>query len=344
MLARIRPDQPRPAPPPSPPPTRPQPPPSSQPDWGARYRAAHLLYADAAAVAEPKQQHLMPEVGNGFVAAKAHGRPSKLGDYLMVGGVYNGRADSGDKELDGPSHRAQIPSFLPSVEGASAATASAHTALDMERAAFITRGTVGSGVAVEQRLYAHWTRPHLLVQEFHLASSAPGEVSFTAPKDEALWSSGIDFSGTTLSPPKPGLRIVTGSTRISETATSNTTLVAMVSTAPAPVRLPAGGNTTVFVLHAVSTSLNGSTEPSQVLAEAMGYHAAGVSAAPQLWQEHTAAWQERWADGRIEVGGDLALAQSVNASLYFLLSAIREDWPFGLSPGGLASSDYFGHV
>ena len=110
------------------------------------------------------------------------------------------------------------------------------------------------------------------------------------------------------------------------------------------VRLRAGGNTTVFVLHAVSTSLNGSTEPSQVLAEAMGYHAAGVSAAPQLWQEHTAAWQERWADGRIEVGGDLSLAQSVNASLYFLLSAIREDWPFGLSPGGLASSDYHGHV
>ena len=85
----------------------------------------------------------------------------------------------------------------------------------------------------------------------------------------------------------------------------------MVSTAPAPVRLRADGNTTVFVLHAVSTSLNGSTEPSQVLAEAMGYHAAGVSAAPQLWQEHTAAWQERWVDGRIEVGGDLSLAQSV---------------------------------
>ena len=50
-----------------------------------------------------------------------------------------------------------------------------------------------------------------------------------------------------------------------------------------------------------------------------------------------------WEHAR-EAGGDLSLAQSVNASLYFLLSAIREDWPFGLSPGGLASSDYFGHV
>ena len=55
-------------------------------------------------------------------------------------------------------------------------------------------------------------------------------------------------------------------------------------------------------------------------------------------------WRQRWAAGRIEIAGDLALAQTTNSSLYFLLSAIREDWEYGLSPGGLASSAYHGHV
>lgn len=157
QLVQIRPPGP-PPPGPTPPPAMPKhpvkPPPATQPDWGARYRAGHLLYADAAAVAAPLQQHIMPEVGNGYVGVQAHARPSIIGDYLMVGGVYNGRADSGDAELDGPSHRAMIPSFLPSIIGPTT-TIAADTALDMEQAAFITRGKAGK-VAVEQRLYAHW--------------------------------------------------------------------------------------------------------------------------------------------------------------------------------------------
>jgi trehalose/maltose hydrolase-like predicted phosphorylase len=348
MLVRIRANQPHPGPAPAP--THPvRPPPAALQDWLSRYNAGHLLYADAAAVATPLQQHIMPEVGNGYLAAQAHGRPSIVGDYLMVGGVYNGRADSGDKELDGPSHRAMIPSFLPSIAGAATATVAADTALDIERAAFITRGTTADGhVTVEHRLYAHWTRPHLLVQEFHLSTGGTAaEVSFTAPHDEALWSSGKDFQGQTLSPPpQEGLRVVQGQTRISETPDSNTTRVAMVSTAPLPIKLAAHTNKTVYVLHAVSTSLNGTVDPAAILSESMAYHRAGVVAAStaQLWAEHTHAWEERWAAGRIEIGGDLALAQSTNSSLYFLLSAIREDWVFGLSPGGLASSAYYGHV
>jgi trehalose/maltose hydrolase-like predicted phosphorylase len=45
-----------------------------------------------------------------------------------------------------------------------------------------------------------------------------------------------------------------------------------------------------------------------------------------------------------EIGGDLALSQVVNASLYYILSSIRSDWDFSLSPGGLASNSYNGHV
>ena len=111
------------------------------------------------------------------------------------------------------------------------------------------------------------------------------------------------------------------------------------------VTLAAGQKrTVVYVLHALVTSLNGTTDPKLMLAEAMARHSAAVADAPKLWGDHITAWDDRWKNGRIEIDGDLALAQVVNSSLYFLLSAIREDWAYGLSPGGLASSAYFGHV
>ena len=54
--------------------------------------------------------------------------------------------------------------------------------------------------------------------------------------------------------------------------------------------------------------------------------------------------QQRSDQGHIEVVGNLDLAQAVNASLYFIRSSIRPDWPLGLSPGGLASNSYNGHT
>lgn len=38
------------------------------------------------------------------------------------------------------------------------------------------------------------------------------------------------------------------------------------------------------------------------------------------------------------------LQKSLNASLYAIRSSIRADWPYGLSPGGLASNGYSGHT
>jgi trehalose/maltose hydrolase-like predicted phosphorylase len=45
-----------------------------------------------------------------------------------------------------------------------------------------------------------------------------------------------------------------------------------------------------------------------------------------------------------QVVGDLHLAQALNSSLYAVRSSIRPDWPYGLSPGGLASNAYEGHT
>jgi trehalose/maltose hydrolase-like predicted phosphorylase len=55
------------------------------------------------------------------------------------------------------------------------------------------------------------------------------------------------------------------------------------------------------------------------------------------------AWAAR-EESRIEILGNLGLAQAINASLYYLRSSIRLDWPWSLSPGGLATNGYNGHT
>ena len=45
----------------------------------------------------------------------------------------------------------------------------------------------------------------------------------------------------------------------------------------------------------------------------------------------------------ITVPGNVTIAATVNSSLYYILSAVRDDWPYGISPGGLSRDDYEGH-
>ena len=65
----------------------------------------------------------------------------------------------------------------------------------------------------------------------------------------------------------------------------------------------------------------------------------------QLLSEHKSAWREVWNRGKIDIEGNLELAQSVYASFYYILSSTRHDWPYGLSPGGLpGGEEYMGHT
>ncbi len=45
---------------------------------------------------------------------------------------------------------------------------------------------------------------------------------------------------------------------------------------------------------------------------------------------------ELWSSG-IEITGNLTVAASVNSSFYYILTALRDDWPYSTSPGGLAN-------
>ena len=58
---------------------------------------------------------------------------------------------------------------------------------------------------------------------------------------------------------------------------------------------------------------------------------------------HMAAWAALWQSG-YEITGRDDVAVAVNASLYAMLSAVRDDFDFSLSPGGLTNGGWQGGV
>jgi hypothetical protein len=113
---------------------------------------------------------------------------------------------------------------------------------------------------------------------------------------------------------------------------------------PLSVVVGSSGNAALF-LAAVHTTLEpavASASAALLLAkdDLAHYHSVGAAA---LAQAHSAAWAEVFAGG-IEVGGNSTLAAQVNSSLYYLLSSVRGDWPWGVSEGGISSNSYNGHM
>ena len=59
--------------------------------------------------------------------------------------------------------------------------------------------------------------------------------------------------------------------------------------------------------------------------------------------ENTAAWAALWA-GRVDVLGNPTLATEVNASEFYLWASTRDGSDWSISPAGLSSNDYNGHI
>ncbi len=62
-----------------------------------------------------------------------------------------------------------------------------------------------------------------------------------------------------------------------------------------------------------------------------------------LLSENQAAWAELW-QGRIDLSGDRTVATDVNASEFYLWSSTRSDQDWSVSPAGLSSNGYDGHI
>lgn len=86
---------------------------------------------------------------------------------------------------------------------------------------------------------------------------------------------------------------------------------------------------------------NAATDP--VTAAANDAAAAASAGYPGLLAENNAAWAKLW-QGRIDVSGNRTVATDVNASQFYLWSSTRDDQPWSVSPAGLSSNGYDGHI
>ena len=305
----------------------------------------------AAAAEEPSSTfssaelvELMPYVGNGFLAthpivgARGGVAGAYAGQTIFLGGVFNAGQFSQNR-----SHRAAIPGFSTEVAPPSGAAAetTVEYELDVRRAVLSRRWAAGSLTVTEEH-YAHRTRRNLLVHTIALENRGPalqlGVSQRSGPECGGPY--GCDVSLSAL-PGNAGVRLLNGSTLESETPESPLTTIAMASTTlPKQLRLGAGANRTLLLLSSLSSSLE-SSQPVDTATRALSEGTA--AGAQQLLAEHAQAWSVLWESGA-EVEGDEGLACAINGSLYFILSSIRDDWDFGLSPGGLASGGYHGHT
>ena len=218
-------------------------------------------------------------------------------------------------------------------------------ALDVRRAMFLARSKSHSGVTIEERWYAPLHLPELLVHEieFDATKVSPTTSRTLAVQLRGQWAAdSIDLNQQVLSI-APGFVGMIGNNRQPELLSSKHTAIAVVANAPenTSVAINAGERRILYYIQAFVSSLNS----TNVKADAVAALQSALAAPAELLPAHEAAWASRvTTGGGLEVQGDLWLAQSINASLYFIRSSIRPDWPHGLSPGGLASNGYGGHT
>ena len=287
---------------------------------------------------------LMATVGNGHVAWPIGWAAGPTLKTMYIAGVFNGvdAARSGKGTV--LSHRAAVTSPLNLRLGSDFAHEGA--ALDLRGARYLRRSRAPNGGRVEQRWYAHRSRPALLVSEVVNIGDADVAYQLSGGLGGRIDTTDIDFTlreaNVTLGDgSQAAVHVMTGATREVETVGTQPTTVSVVAT-----REEAGGATlassqTHWSVAAVVTSLESQAPEADALrAYAEAYSPANRST---LAASHAAAWAALWRSGVELHGGRRDAAVAVNASLYYLLSSVREDVQYSLSPGGLASNGYNGH-
>ena len=308
--------------------------------------------------------------------------PQEFGEFFLhVGGVFNNNVDIHGKTSI--PQRAKIPNpyaVVAHITG-TGPNVQAGTALDIEYGLF-HNVTVNndSAVRVSTTIYAHRALRSLLI--FEVAAEFPARDNPESQMTVELqrcgggvidWSQLTDFNASSTSsggaartltvkymeencdsghfcPEQVPLENCSGLSRCNNSAMPrrpNTEVGIAFEPLPAVLTLTTAQPSQQFIA-AIHTSLEpglgahnaAATAAAATLAQYSGSKSTTVRAS--LKQSHEQAWMKEWKGG-IEVGGNLTIASTVNASLYYILSATRSDWPYGLSPGGLARDSYEGH-
>lgn len=252
---------------------------------------------------------LNPSVGNGYLATTV------FSDTVYVSGIFNGR---GTKT---PSHRARIPSTA-AIIVRSNLTSNATVelfSLNVEQGVFYHRLVV-ENFTLEQKIYAHRVRQHVLVTEISLQNNMRDTVSLFLTNVFGPPSADIEFQRDDVprkSQNDPKINAMSGYIRITEEPDSRREGVAVVW-GEIPPRLlikPSAQTQTFFFITAIATSL----DAKDFVTSAREAYTAAMEKPEELLESHVQAWREIWNDGRIEVEGNLTLAQTISGSLYYTL-------------------------
>jgi hypothetical protein len=372
--------------PPSPPTEPPPVPPSARDrDWIRPFERADLLYH---AGPRPDFAKLLPMercgpttqdntnctalwwpgLGNGFLGGIAQG------PTLRIAGLYSGFSpsapspapDSGFSQKDF-AYRASIPAYASSivVYGPSLLHGSSRAALNTRDAVYYERSSLVGGGKLEMRTYFHQTRRNLIVVEVEVDCTRctnTTQVSLRTFTNSQM--SDLVFhqkyagaaAGDTGSP-----RQIIGLLRtpencepsVSHLYDTNITLGYVYDICPESLTAAPGARATLQLLSALTlSSEEPDTNKEAVVSRAMKvYQNAKRTVATQLLDEHRKGWSALWDAGGIELSTqDLALQQTTNSTLYYLLMSTRPDWLHStLVPSTIAAAapyphGYNGHV
>lgn len=208
----------------------------------------------------------------------------------------------------------------------------------MQLGVYMKRTLFDVHTILEQKVYAHRQRKGIFVIEFSLSGSPSINQTISLNVNPGDPSTDIDFKTT-----RTTTQVIrTGLIREQEEDYTPRIQVALVHTL-VPSSLTLKGGDKVALLFSFATTLDVRPQLDPVFVAGKSYSEAAALSPDQLYSEHTALWHQLSASG-VFVKGNLELAQAINSSNYYILSSIRDDWNYSLSPGGLASNSYNGHT
>jgi hypothetical protein len=200
-------------------------------------------------------------------------------------------------------------------------------------------------VTVVKRVYAHREHKELLVVELNVTGSANTPVLLSDKVFQSMVRGGIASSPdvelkTSEADSLPTAEVVTARVRQTDKHTSNVTR-ACICRDIVPTFVSAPGALRLLAAHVVGGN---DTSLADLEARACGLLAAGrEESVNEMYRTHRSAWAKLWAAG-VKISGNPPLARLVNATMYGVLSALREDVDYSTSPGGLVTNGYNGHV
>ena len=310
-------------------------------EWKTASAAGDLVYAKSL----PKDVRFAPSVGNGYLSA------NPFTDTLYLSGLFNGFAGGVTT-----THRARIPFQLSLAPDASALydSDSSLFALNVREACVISMYSVLlDGCSKPATAKFTWFTPrqsslmHVAVLDVEIDARKCPQINSNLTLKVSLTNGTASKELTVDNEKRTGDGVITVSAHIKHAEYSGAPIPSLATSyteIPSVLSFPSGSLSSWRFVQAVRSDIDGSSKTDlPQLAEMAVYKALGNG--DTVFQEHKAEWATLWNSG-IEVGGSddaLELALVVNTSLYYILSSVRDDWPFGLSPGSLSSDAYDGH-